>query len=137
MEDFFFFLWFEYKSLFCVSLQLGLHHVVRTSMFVLEGGVCRLANAVMDRTTVQTDLMRSVGYIQRIYTVFQLFWSRQWKSVGSKLYENCYNLLILMKFQTCMALFLIKHVKYKIFSAVFINIMEVNGVQNSQAPKRT
>lgn len=104
--------------LFCVSMQLGLRHVVRTSMFALEGAVCQLANAVMDRMTVRMDLMRSVGYIHRIYTVFHLFWSIQQKSMGSKLYENCYHLLILMKFQTCMALFLIKHIKYKIFSSV-------------------
>lgn len=63
MKDFCVCVCFEYESLFCVSMQLGLRHVVRTSMFALEGGVCRLANAVMDRMTVRMDLMRSVGYI--------------------------------------------------------------------------
>lgn len=54
--------------LFCVSMQLGLRHVVRTSMFALEEAARRLANAVMDKTTVRTDLMRSVWYIHRIFT---------------------------------------------------------------------
>lgn len=58
---------FDWK-IFCVSMQLGLRHVVRTSMFVLEGAACRLASAVMDKTTVRTDLMRSVWYTHRIFT---------------------------------------------------------------------
>lgn len=120
-------MFFEY--LFCeflVSVQLGLHHVLRTSMFVLEEAVFRLPNAVTDKMTVQTDLMRSVWYMHKKKKTFV-----DYNKVFPTTFICCLSTsqrdsspiiellsFTVMTFQTKILCFFLQHIKSKTFLRV-------------------